>query len=147
MKLIFVHGEIIAEEFWSVKDIGVKSRTTKRVTINIFGWQKKQVCKHFLLNNVNVGAKIMTDSWRGYLYLCLHSYQHYNVNHRLLFVGLNDVSIHTQNIERLCKTYKPKYVNTNDNGINSVRYARGFDFGRNMSLRSASPKFEIFFSK
>ena len=146
MKLIFVHGEIIAEEFLPVKDIGVKSRTTKRVTIDILGWQKKQVCMHFF-KNVNVGAKIMTDSWRDYLDLCLQGYQHYNVYHRLHFVGLNDVSIHTQNIERLCKTYKPKYVNTNDNGINSVRYARGFDFGRNMSLRSASPKFEIFFSK
>ena len=145
MKLIFVHGEIIAEEFWPVKDIGVKSRTTKRVTINILGWQKKQVCMHFF-KNVNVGAKIMTDSWRDYLDLCLQGYQHYNVYHRLHFVGLNDVSIHTQNIERLCKTYKAKYVNTNDYDT-LVCYARGFDFGRNMSLRSASPKFEIFFSK
>ena len=86
----------------------------------------------------------MTDSWRGYLDLCLHSYQHYSVNHRLHFVGYSDVSIHTQNIERLCKTYKHKYVNTNDNDIDPVRYARGFDFGRNMSLRSASPKFKIY---
>lgn len=55
----------------------------------------------------------MTDSWRGYIELSLLEYNHSVVNHLLHFVDPNNAEIYIQNIDRLWKAHKAKYVNTN----------------------------------
>ena len=55
---------------------------------------------------IRPGTRIISDEWKTYPSLEEEGYVHNSVNHSIEFVLSDDLSIHTQNIERSWKSLK-----------------------------------------
>ncbi|KAJ4431765.1 hypothetical protein ANN_20370 [Periplaneta americana] len=55
---------------------------------------------------IKPGTRIMTDQWEAYKEISEHNFQHSIVNHSLEFVNAEDLSVHTQNVERMWRCVK-----------------------------------------
>ncbi|KAI5151741.1 hypothetical protein ENBRE01_2351 [Enteropsectra breve] len=84
----------------------------------------------------------MTDCWRVYNQLSFFGYLHDRINHKLHFIVPYDPLIHTQIIERLWKSFKEKYVNSN-NFDYLCKMAKRFTIEKNLSLKLLCEKYEF----
>lgn len=113
-------GRIIrGERYWV---IGAISRSTKQVRCFVTRSRSRVICEQFILKNVQLGSRIMTDCWRGYSRPNEIGHTHQTVNHSVNFVDAENPTIHTQNIERLWRSMKEELrcINTYQDVIKQV---------------------------
>jgi hypothetical protein len=131
-------GRILrGERYWI---IGAICRSTKLISCELVRNRTSRICSDFVRNNIESNAHIMTDFWRGYNSLVNFGYAHSKINHKLHFVDPDNPNIHTQNIERLWKSFKSKCVNTNSYDY-ILKSMRRFVFEKNMDLKLPYERF------
>lgn len=65
--------------------------------------------KKIIFNSVNERSTIVTDEWKGYLFLKNSNFKHLTVNHSKNFLNPDNKEINTQLIENTWKWFK-KYI-------------------------------------
>ena len=131
---------LAGEKFWLV---GAISRETKEVRLFVTKRRNKTILHTFILININICTRIVTDCLRGYNGLEEYGYQHNRSNHKLNFVDQNDPEFHTQTIERLWRSFKESNPSTNTEG-NLKKMVQLFEKETNLRLKFANKKFNMF---
>ncbi|KAI5148364.1 hypothetical protein ENBRE01_0270 [Enteropsectra breve] len=133
-------GRILAgERYWI---IGAICRETKNIALQVVRRRTSVICSNFVRSNIDTSSRVMTDCWKGYGQLSYFGYNHDTINHKKHFVDPDDPTIHTQNIERLWKTFKEKYANSNNFNY-LCKAAKRFTIEKNLSLKLPCEKFEF----
>ncbi|KAI5152730.1 hypothetical protein ENBRE01_2961 [Enteropsectra breve] len=114
----------------------------ENIALQVVRRRTSVVCTNFVRDNVETTSHIMTDCWRGYNQLGYFGYTHDRINHKLHFVDPENPLIHTQTIERLWKTFKERFVNSNNFNF-LVKMAKRFTIEQNLSLKLPSENFEF----
>ncbi|XP_065321146.1 uncharacterized protein LOC135928618 [Gordionus sp. m RMFG-2023] len=86
--------------------VGGISRNDGNFFISHTEKRDKDTLLGIISKHVHTDSTIMTDKWKGYNNLNDNGYDHYSVNHSQNFVDPNDISTHTQRIERLWRDLK-----------------------------------------
>ncbi|KAF7696590.1 hypothetical protein CDIK_1734 [Cucumispora dikerogammari] len=93
----FNKGRMV-KNMWCVGGI---SRETKAFFFEVVETRNMANLDKIIEKNVHINTLVMTDEWKGYLNVENLGFFHKKINHSKHFVGPNDTSIHTQNIENL----------------------------------------------
>ncbi|KCZ82395.1 hypothetical protein H312_00053, partial [Anncaliia algerae PRA339] len=72
--------------------------------------RNKQTINNIILENIELGTTIVTDSWSGYVDLTKLDYFHLTVNHTENFIDPS-TGANKQSIENRCLVYKKKFKN------------------------------------
>ena len=86
---------LIGEKYWVV---GGLCRETGEIFLRLTTSRSSIVLNEIILNNMQIGTRIITDGWLGYNGLSNLGYTHDRVNHIKKWGYPKDTSIHTNNI-------------------------------------------------
>jgi len=81
--------------------VGGIDRISKKCFLKLVSQRNESTLRNIILENVQPGTTIITDSWRGYNTCNLESngFKHFKVNHSKTFVNPTNMNINTQRIE------------------------------------------------
>lgn len=81
-------------------------RETREIFIVSVRNRSAETLLQAIVNNINIGTRIISDSWRSYRNIYSLGFNHSMINHSLNFIDPLDPTIYTQNIERLWRSIK-----------------------------------------
>ena len=99
-------GRLLAGESRRQWLVGGICRETRETFFQITEDRSAESLTSIVRRNVRPSTSVITDCWGGYVNLGRAGFSHDTVNHSENFVNPNNISVHTQTVERLWKTVK-----------------------------------------
>jgi hypothetical protein len=135
----YMVGRILKKQ--SIWILGCVCRETKECAFLVTRRRNREVINNFVLNNINLNTRIISDCWRGYTDINSLGFNHVTINHTENFVDPFDNDIHTNTIERMWRSLKSTIPDSaNEKSINS--YLKKFVFDKYFGSRNSTQRFQ-----